>query len=104
METDASDYVLVAILSIINKENEVHLVAFHSYTFTTVKLNYDMHNKEFIAIFEAFKIWRYYLEGPAYPIDIVTDHENLGQTLVQNLQLCRQSISENGYFFVRPFC
>ena len=77
METDASDYVLVAILSIINKENEVHLVAFHSYTFTTVKLNYDMHNKEFIAIFEAFKIWRYYLEGPAYPIDIVTDHENL---------------------------
>ncbi len=36
-----------------------------------------MHDKEFIAIFEAFKIWRYYLEGPAYSINIVTDHENL---------------------------
>ena len=52
-------------------------MAFHSYTFTIVKLNYDMHDKEFIAIFKAFKIWWYYLEGLAYSIDIVTDHENL---------------------------
>jgi len=56
METDASDYILIAILSIVNKENEVYLVAFHSYTFTTMELNYDIHDKEFIVIFEAFKI------------------------------------------------
>jgi len=28
VETDASDYALTAILSIVNEENEVHLVAF----------------------------------------------------------------------------
>jgi len=56
METDASDYTLTAILLIVNKENEVHLVAFHSYTFTIVELNYDIHNKELLVIFEAFKI------------------------------------------------
>ena len=57
METDALDYALTAILSIINEENEVHPVTFHSYTFTIIELNYDIHNKELLAIFEAFKIW-----------------------------------------------
>jgi len=55
----------------------VHLVTFHSHTFTVMELNYDTHNKELLAIFEAFKIWQHYLEGPAYPINIVMNHENL---------------------------
>ena len=77
METNASDYALAAILSIVNKDNKVHTVAFHSHTFTAAELNYDTHDKELLAIFEAFKIWQHYLEGPAYPIDIVMDHKNL---------------------------
>ena len=77
METDASDYALAAILSIVNEKNEVYPVIFHFCTFTTVELNYDIHNKELLAIFEAFKIWQYYLEDSAYPINIVTDHKNL---------------------------
>ena len=77
METDTLDYTFTAILSIVNKDNEVHLIAFHSHTFTIVELNYDIHDKELLAIFKAFKIWWYYLEGLAYPINIVTDHKNL---------------------------
>ena len=77
VETDASDYALTAILSIVNEDNEVHPVAFHSHTFTVAELNYDTHDKELLAIFEAFKIWQHYLEGPAYPIDVVMDHKNL---------------------------
>ena len=77
IETDALDYALTIILSIVNKENEVHLVIFHFYTFTTAKLNYDTHDKKLLAIFKAFKIWQHYLEGPAYPINIVMDHKNL---------------------------
>jgi len=53
------------------------IVAFHSHTFTAVELNYDTHDKELLAIFEAFKIWRHYLEGLAYPIDVVIDHKKL---------------------------
>jgi len=71
VETDASDY------AIVNEDNEVHPVAFHSHTFTAAELNYDTYDKELLAIFKAFKIWWHYLEGPAYPIDIVTDHKNL---------------------------
>ena len=77
METNALDYALTVILSIVNKDNEVHLVAFHSHTFTMAELNYDIHDKELLAIFKAFKIWQHYLEGPAYPVNVVTDYKNL---------------------------
>ena len=77
VETNAPDYALTAILSIVNEENKVHPVAFHSCTFITAELNYDMYDKELLAIFKAFKIWQYYLEGPAYPINVVIDHKNL---------------------------
>jgi len=77
VETDASDYALAAILFIVDKDNEVHPVAFHSHTFTAVELNYDIYDKELLAIFEAFKIWQHYLEGLAYPINVVTDHKNI---------------------------
>ena len=53
METDVLDYALAAILSIVNKENEVHPVAFYSHTFTIVELNYNIYDKELLAIFEA---------------------------------------------------
>ena len=77
METDALNYVLTAILSIVNEENEVYPVAFHSHTFTTAELNYNTYDKELLIIFEAFKIWWHYLEGPTYSIDVVTDYKNL---------------------------
>ena len=77
VETDASDYALAAILSIMTKDNEIHPVAFHSRTFSAPELNYDVHDKELLVIFEAFKMWRHYLKGSASPIDVVTDHKNL---------------------------
>ena len=77
MKTDTSDYTLVVILSIINKENKVHPVVLYSHTFTMMELNYNTHDKELLVIFEAFKIWQYYLESLAYFINIVTDHKNI---------------------------
>jgi len=76
VETDASDYTLTTILFIVNENNKAHPVAFHSYTFTIVELNYNIHDKELLVIFKTFKIWQHYLEGLAFPINIVTDHKN----------------------------
>jgi len=56
METDALDYALAAILSIVNEDNKVHPGAFHFCTFTAAELNYNKYDKELLAIFEAFKI------------------------------------------------
>src|SRR3979490_2348258 len=69
---------LAAILSTISLiDNDIHPVAFHSRTFTPPELNYDIHDKELLAIFEAFKSWCHYLERSSEAIDIVTDHKNL---------------------------
>jgi len=57
METNASDYTLAAILSIMTKDNEINPITFYSRMFSTLELNYDVHDKELLAIFEAFKIW-----------------------------------------------
>src|SRR6266581_3673885 len=77
METDASDYAISGIISIRCADEEIWPVAFRSQTLTMPELNYDTHNKELLAIFEAFRSWRHYLEGSGNPVDIVTDHKNL---------------------------
>jgi len=77
VETDASDYAIAGILSITGSDDEIRPIVFYSCTLTAPELNYDTHDKELPATFEAFKSWRHYLEGPAFPIDIVTDHKNL---------------------------
>ena len=91
VETDTSDYALAAILSTYMPDGELHPIAFHSRTFTSPKLNYDVHDKELLTIFEAFQRWRHYLEGSATPIDIVTDHKNLEYFSTTKLLTRRQA-------------
>jgi len=91
METNTSDYALAAILSIMTKDNEIHPVAFYSRTFSALELNYNIHDKELLAIFEVFKIWRHYLEGSASPINVVMDHKNLEYFLTTKILICQQA-------------
>jgi RNase H-like domain found in reverse transcriptase/Integrase zinc binding domain len=77
IETDASDYALAAILSQVESNREIHPVTYLSWTFSDTELNYDTHDKELMAIYEAFKAWWHYLEGTKVPIDVVMDHKNL---------------------------
>ena len=77
METNASDYAVAGILSITCTDGEIRPVAYYSRTLTAPELNYDTHDKELLAIFEAFQNWCHYLEGSASPIDVIMDHKNL---------------------------
>ena len=91
VDTDTLDYTLAAILSTISlTDGEIHPIAFHSRTFTPPKLNYDVHDKELLMIFEAFKIWHHYLKGSPTPVDVVTDHKNLEYFSTTKLLTCRQ--------------
>ena len=38
---------------------------------------YKTHNAELLAIVEAFKTWRHYLEGCEHEVFVLTDHNNL---------------------------
>src|SRR6266545_109202 len=90
IETDASDYALAAILSSVTEDDQLHPVAFHSCSFSASKLNYDIHDKELFAIYEAFRIWCHYLEGSVASIDIITDHKNLEYFATTKLLNCCQ--------------
>src|SRR5467141_3997435 len=74
IETDASNCALAAVLLITNPNGKLHPIAFHSQFFSAPELNYNIHNKELLAIFEAFKLWRHYLEDSGLQIDVVTNH------------------------------
>ena len=62
VETDASDYAVAGIFSVCAEDGEIHPVAFYSRTLSGAELNYDTHDKELLAIYEAFKTWHHYLE------------------------------------------
>ena len=91
VETDASDYALTAILSTYTEDSELHPITFHSRTFTSPELNYDVHNKELLAIFETFTRWHHYLEGSGTPVDVVTNHKNLEYFSTTKLLTRRQA-------------
>jgi hypothetical protein len=77
VETDASDFALGAVLSQRDGENRLHPVAFHSRKFAPAEINYKIHDKELLAIVDAFKHWRRYLEGTHHQIQVFSDHQNL---------------------------
>jgi len=88
METNASDYALTAIFSIMTKDNQIHHVTFYSWIFSVPELNYDIYDKELLVIFEVFKIWWHYLERSALSIDIVTDYKNLEYFSTTKVLIC----------------
>jgi hypothetical protein len=77
VETDASDFALGAILSQRDENNRLHPVAFHSRKFSPAEINYEIHDKELLAIVDAFKHWRRYCEGAMEQIQVFSDHQNL---------------------------
>src|SRR5258708_23163926 len=77
VEMEASDFAIVGILLVTTPNNEIPLVTFFSCSLQSVECNYNTHDKELLAIFEAFKSWRHFLEGVATTIDTVMDHKNL---------------------------
>jgi hypothetical protein len=76
IETDVSNYALATILPTCLPDREIHPITFHSHTFSGAELNYDVHDKELLAIFEAFKTWHHYLEGSGDPIDVITIYQS----------------------------
>jgi hypothetical protein len=52
-------------------------VAFFSKKHSTTECNYEIYDKELLAIVRCFEEWRPELEGTASPIKVITDHRNL---------------------------
>jgi hypothetical protein len=77
LETDACNGAVGAVLSQPDDTNKWHPIAFMSKKFNDVELNYQIHDKELMAIVLACTEWKVYLEGSKFPITCLTDHKNL---------------------------
>jgi len=65
------------VLSQRDEEGRLHPVAFHSRKFTPAEINYEIHDKELLAVVDAFKHWRRYCEGATQQVQVFSDHQNL---------------------------
>ena len=76
LEVDASGYALGGVLSQL-QDDKWHSVAFILHTMTDAELNYDIYDKELLAIMYALKEWHPYLLDTREMFEIWTDHKNL---------------------------
>jgi hypothetical protein len=77
VETDASDYAMEAVLSQRFEDGKIHPVAIILRKFAPAKLNYQIYDKEMLAIVYAMKQWRCYLQGAIHTTIVYSDHMNL---------------------------
>src|SRR5271156_462067 len=77
IEADSSDFATGAVLSQQSSEEKWHPVAFLSKSLSPVERNYDIHDKEMLAVIRALEEWRHFLEGTEHQFEIWTDNKNL---------------------------
>ena len=83
-------------------------MAFHSRKFQPADIDYEIHDKELLAIVDAFKHWRRYCEGAVHQVQVFSNHQNLEyftMTKILNRQQARwaQKLAGIGFcIYYRP--
>ncbi|XP_056324803.1 uncharacterized protein LOC130237804 [Danio aesculapii] len=78
VEVDASEVGVGAILSQrSSSDGKMHPCAYFSHRLNNAERNYDIGNRELLAVKLALEEWRHWLEGSGVPFIIWTDHKNL---------------------------
>ncbi|CAJ0920884.1 unnamed protein product [Ranitomeya imitator] len=78
VEVDASEIGAGAVLSQRGSDcSVIKPCAFFSRKFSPAERNYDVGNRELLAMKWAFEEWRHWLEGAKHRVVVLTDHKNL---------------------------
>ncbi len=78
MEVDASEVGVGAVLSqCSSSDNKMHPCAFFSHRLSSAERNYDIYNRELLAVKLPLEEWHHWLEGSGLPFSVWTDHKNL---------------------------
>ena len=78
METDASDYVSAGVLSQYGDDGLLHPVAFFSKKHSPAECNYEIYDKELMAIIRCFEEGRAELQSTVNPIQVLSGHKKPG--------------------------
>ena len=77
IETDASKYATGAVLTQTDPNGDRHPVSFISKTFSPPERNYEIYDRELLAIIRALEEWRHYIQGSPHTTVVLSDHKNL---------------------------
>jgi len=77
IEANASNYATGGILSMKGSDELWRPVAFISKSLSDTERNYEIHDKEMLAVVRCLEAWRHFLEGATIKFEIWTDHKNL---------------------------
>jgi len=78
LSTDASDFATDAVLSQKDMQTNLwHPVTFFSKLLDVYERNYEIYDKELLAVIRGLEKYRHYLEGHSHKIEIWSDHQNL---------------------------
>ena len=77
IEADALNYTTGGVLSMKDSNKRWRPVAFISKSLSDTERNYEIHNKEMLAVVRCLEAWRHFLEGAMMKFEIWTDHKNL---------------------------
>ena len=77
LEIDASNYATGAVLFQRDEQGKRIEVGYHSKGLNLAERNYDVYDREFLALIRALKFWRHLLQGSPHGIKVYTDHANL---------------------------
>jgi len=91
VEADASDYAMGGVLLTKCEDGKWRLVAFISKSLNTTEQNYEIHDKEMLAVISCLEAWRHYLKGAKLEFEIWTDHKNLQYFMISQKLNCRQA-------------
>ena len=92
VEVDASEVGVGAVLSQRSPlDDKVHPCAYFSYRLSPAESNYDIGNRELLAVKMALEEWRHWLEGSGVPFIVWTDHKNLAYISTAKMLNSRQA-------------
>ena len=77
IECNASRYTSGAVLTQLVNNRDWHPIAFLSKTFDEMKHNYEIYDRELLAIIWVLEEWRHYIQGLGHTTIIYSDHQNL---------------------------
>jgi hypothetical protein len=77
LQTDASAFAIGATLTQKQEDGTEKPVAFFSASLQPAEINYDIFDRELLAIVKSFRHWRQHLLGARHQITVLTDHNNL---------------------------
>jgi len=76
VEADASNFATGGVLSIKCKDSKWRPVAYISKSLNKTEQNYEIHDKEMLAVIQCLEAWRHFLEGAKGKFEIWPDHKN----------------------------